>query len=250
MSQYLQGLAAGQRFRENQEERRDTQATTLVNSLMPYTENYQFKDDKSMNVDFKTVLPDKFLEFVGVKRTESGELDYSGLKSIDENFYIIDNNDLAAHTMNSLSTARSYTDINDGKTKQGTVKNIRIHKDTKAIHFDLLTDQGLVPKTLGFSNDPKDIVMATDLDGFRSIFNTAIRQTFRNSDQGSYSGQSQILGESRAKFGDTPLPGSEGPGGNALDSIAYFDNQVSLGNMKPAEAFRNMVLIGTEIDTL
>lgn len=250
MSQYLTGLAAGQRFRENQEERRDEQASTLVNSLTPYTQNYQFGEDGKAKVDFRTVPEDKFLELTGIKRTESGELDYSNLKSLDENFYVIDNNDLAASAMNSLSTARSYTDINTGKTKEGTVKNIRIHKDTKAIHFDLLTEQGLVPKTLGFSNDPKDIVMATDLEGFRSIFNTALRQTFRNSGQGKLAGQSFVAGENYKKYGNQPLSDSGSPTGNALDTIAYFDNQVTLGNMKPIEAFKNIVNIGTEIDNV
>jgi len=250
MSQYLTGLAAGQRFRENQEERRDEQASTLVNSLTPYTQNYQFGEDGKAKVDFKTVTPDKFLELTGIKQTDSGELDYSNLESIDENFYKVNNNDLITDTINSLSTARSYTDINTGKTKEGKVVAVRVNKNSGAIHYDLKTDQGIVPKTLGFSNDPKDIVMSSDLDGFRTLFNTAVRQTFRNSGQGSLAGQSFIAGENYKKYGNQPLPGSGSPTGNALDTIAYFDNQVTLGNMKPIEAFKNIANIGTEIDNV
>tara|TARA_B100000902_G_scaffold260268_1_gene246498 strand:- start:10428 stop:12566 length:2139 start_codon:yes stop_codon:yes gene_type:complete len=251
MSQYLSGLAAGQRFREDQEERRDTQATKLVNLLTPYTKNYKFGDDGSEQEDFKDVSSDNFLKLTGIKRTESGELDYSGLKSIDENFYQVNNNDLITRTINSLSTARSYTDINDQKTKEGTVVNVRVNKSNGAIHYDLKTDQGIVPKTLGFSNDPKDVVMSSDLEGFRTLFNTAVNATYFNSKQASYEGQYQVAADNFKKFGGKPLPGSEGPGGNALESIAYFDRQVSLGNMKPAEAFQAIGMIGTEIsDTI
>lgn len=250
MSQYLTGLAAGQRFRENQEERRDKQASTLVNSLTPYTQNYQFGEDGEAKVDFRTVTPDKFLELTGIQKTDSGELDYSNLESIDDKFYKVNNNDLITDTINSLSTARSYTDINTQKTKEGKVVAVRVNKKNGAIHYDLKTDQGIVPKTLGFSNDPKDIVMSSDLDGFRTLFNTAVRQTFRNSGQGALAGQSFVAGENYKKYGNQPLSGSGSPTGNALDTIAYFDNQVALGNIKPIEAFKNIANIGTEIDNV
>ena len=73
------------------------------------------------------------------------------------------------------------------------VVGVRINKNNGAIHYDLKVDQRIVPKTLGFSNDPKDIIMSSDLAGFRGIVNTAVRHTFRNSRQGAEYGRASVL---------------------------------------------------------
>ena len=52
--------------------------------------------------------------------------------------------------LNSSPTATTYTDINTGEKAKGKIVNIR-EQDGK-ITFDIQGKQGIVPKTLGFSN--------------------------------------------------------------------------------------------------
>ena len=245
MSSYYQGLAAGQRFRAEQEDRQEDNASDIINNISRYTQNLVINPEDGTS--YKDISPEKFNELIGLKIGEDGTADYSGMKSLNEDFVQVNNNDLVTSILNSLSVSRLHTD-QDGNTKKGEVVGVRINKNNGAIHYDLKVDQRIVPKTLGFSNDPKDIIMSSDLAGFRGIVNTAVRQTFRNSRQGAEYGRASVLSEAKKEFGTNLANEREAEqDGDAVDTINILNQEIEAGNIPLLQGANEIIQIGTLI---
>ena len=147
-------LARAEQIKDLREERKKRDADTLMGSISPYIQEVSLEEE---GVKFANVDEANFnkLIFGTEERGDLADLESYG---DSKDFVKPKEHDLMLEFVNSLSTARSYTDIYGDQTKEGDVVGIRMNKNNGAIHYDLKTDQGLVPKTLGFSNDPKDIV--------------------------------------------------------------------------------------------
>ena len=151
--------------------------------------------------------------------------------------------------LNSSPTATTYTDINTGERAKGKIVNIR-EQDGK-ITFDIQGKQGIVPKTLGFSNDPKDIVMATDREGLRTMVNaivqgsgnrlTAAKKGFGSRTQGILT--NEVARQNLANDQLRKLEDAE----NAPDAIGILEDQVDAG-MDPREAFAMITQIATDFN--
>ncbi len=237
---YLSGLAASRAERKDTEDRAESEANVLMGTLSPYLDHIDIVETgkKYANVseeNFHTMMygegnPDKDLSKL--------ELMGDGTKFVKPKEH-----DTMVEFINSLSTARSYTDM-DGKTVEGEVVGIRINPKNGNIHYDIKGDQGVVPKTLGFSNDPNDVVMTSDTESFRTLFNTAVRKTDLNSNAAALRQRGQTLLATQEKYGTNVLnkPVEEM---DAEEQIDYFDQQVKLGKMSPVEAAEKIVAIGS-----
>ena len=99
-----------------------------------------------------------------------------------------------------------------------------------------------MPKTLGFSNDPKDIVMSSDLEGFRTLFNTATRKVNADSAAGALRRPITSLLGSLKEY-DKNVLGEDGP----VEYTNELDGKVARGEISPSEAFGQMSLINSAI---
>ena len=139
---YLSGLAASRAERKDTEDRAESEANVLMGTLSPYLDHIDIVETgkKYANVseeNFHTMMygegnPDKDLSKL--------ELMGDGTKFVKPKEH-----DTMVEFINSLSTARSYTDM-DGKTVEGEVVGIRINPKNGNIHYDIKGDQGVVPK--------------------------------------------------------------------------------------------------------
>jgi len=231
-----------EQFKDLKEARKKRDANALMGSLSPYLQEVSL--DVS-SPDFANIDETNFNKMMfGKEKVEDQIAEYENLESYGAggNFVKPKEHDLMVDVVNSLSTARSYTDIGTGKTREGEVVGIRINKTNGAIHYDLKTDQGIVPKTLGFSNDPKDIVMSSDLAGFRTLFNTAVRKINADSSAESLRRQGSTLLAGNLKY-DKNVLGEEGP----VEYSNELDNKVARGEMVPSAAFVEMGQINSTI---
>ncbi len=259
MSSYYQGLAAGQAFREKQENREFLESGQILSNINPFTENIPMGEGDEFVKTYRNINEEKFNELIGLDK--DGKIDTTKMKQLENGFYQINNNDLSASVLNAMALNRSHTD-QDGNVQQGEVKNIRVRANDDgsvgAIHFDLKTKQGIVPKTLGFSNDPKDVVMSSDVPGFRAIFNTALRQIYRKSPQGKVGGVATVAMQVDKKF-DTNLenerrglgspPGESAEGGqfdgDHVDTIGHLSDKAARGEIGLTDAFAQITDIGS-----
>ena len=242
MSSYLAKVNAAEAIKDKREERKKRDADTLMGSLSPYIQEVSLGEE---GVKFANVDEANFNKLVfGTEEVNDLTAAYETLESYGDSkdFVKPKEHDLMVDTINSLSTARSYTDIYGNQTKEGDIVGVRINRNNGAIHYDLKTDQGLVPKTLGFSNDPKDIVMSSDLEGFRTLFNTATRKVNADSAAGALRRPITSLLGSLKEY-DKNVLGEDGP----VEYTNELDGKVARGEISPSEAFGEMSLINSAI---
>ena len=177
--------------------------------------------------------------------------------------------DKILQVLNSSGIATSYTDINTGEVAKGRIVGMR--QGPAGITFDIEGKQGIVPKTLGFSNDPKDIVMATDPEGLRGMVNTILqgmstRMTASNKGYGSRAqavamNQGVRLSQGLGQFKDAQGNFLD-PQGNivqdpmsilsqaesAPETFALLEDMTEAGLVSPNNAFELLTNIGTEFN--
>ena len=177
--------------------------------------------------------------------------------------------DKILQVLNSSGIATSYTDINTGEVAKGKIVGMR--QGPAGITFDIEGKQGIVPKTLGFSNDPKDIVMATDPEGLRGMVNTILqgmstRMTASNKGYGSRAQAiamnqgvrlSQGLGQFKDEQGNFLDPQGNvvqdpmsilSQAESAPETFALLEDMSEAGLITPNNAFELLTGIGTEFN--
>ena len=185
-----------------------------------------------------------YLSLTELKSQEYGSIDEDNFTKLYEN-----EPDKILKILNSSPTATTYTDINTGEKAKGRIVKVR-EQDGK-ITFDIQGKQGIVPKTLGFSNDPQDIVMATDREGLRTMVNgivqgsgnrlTAARQGYGSRTQGILT----IDAAQQNKDNDKKtLEEAE----SAPEAIGIIEDAVENGEMEPQNAFAMITQIATDFN--
>lgn len=187
-------------------------------------------------------------EFLAIKDDKFDEL----LKDKDKVLSII----------NSSPTATSYTDVVTGKTEKGKVVDFK--ETPNGIVFEVQGKQGIVPKTLGFSNDPNDVVMALDKEQFKTILDGLLQTAGqRLSSQGKSIGgsQTEALGivegvkkdkENSAlaaeREGQTADDGSIQNATSLPDAMVRVEKAVETEQMIPAQGFAMLAKMATDFN--
>lgn len=194
-------------------EQNDATARSAIEQLSPYVDFLDIENPDYMNMD-----KDKFDQL------------YKGDKA-----KLID-------LLNSSPTATSYKDINTQEIKKGKI--LDIVDDNGRISFKIQGEQGIVPKTLGFSNDPQDVVMFTDQEGLRTMANTILQS------------QSNRLTSARKGYGSRALGIANLQGIKLNDrleqaesvpeSTAIIEQAVEDGELDPAAGFEMMIEMGSD----
>jgi len=146
---------------------------------------------------------------------------------------------------NSSPLVTSYTDILTGETKRGKAVAFVID-DQDRISLQLEGEQGLVPKTLGFSNDPKDVVLFTNKKDMLGDVNMILL-----GNQATQSRGANTLGAATAD-GNAYMKGREDEK-SALDFLAEQNAAVESGEKPPGqvaqeiEAARELILGGIDL---
>ena len=246
---FTSGLAAGRNARKDREERQQTNADLLMTENSPYLDQLKITEtgDEYAQIDETNFNKMMFGD------VPEGEDPYENLELVGDGtkFLKPKEHDLMVKTINSLSTARSYTDVVTNKTVEGKVVGIRINPDTKAIHYDIETERGVLrPNTLGFSNDPKDVVMSSGVQDFRSLYNTALRQTEYNAGSSKVRRQAQTLLAGQERYGDNVLNmdiNNPPEGVSDQEYIAAVDYQVAIGKIPPVQGANLIINVGSRV---
>lgn len=193
--------------------RNDASARSVIESLSPYIDFLKTEDPDYMNM---------------------GKEKFDNLLDSDKEKLIT--------LLNSSPVATSYRDINTQETKKGKI--VDIVDDNGKISFAIQGEQGIVPKTLGFSNDPQDVVMFTDREGLRTMANTILQ------------GQSNRLTSQRKGYGSRAMANATLQGvrlSEALDqaesipeATTLIEQAVETGELQPAQAFEMLIEMGTD----
>mgnify|MGYP003133530843 FL=1 len=209
---------------------------SVVDELAPFIE---FMDLESEG--FGGISKENFSKALGEEVPLEGNDDFVTFKDADR----------IIRVLNLSPTATGFKDITTGNIEKGEIVGLRKNKDTGAITIDIKGKQGIVPKTLGFSNDPNDIVLALDDEGLRTTFNTILQ------------GQVNNLTSQRAGYGDRARGLAKKQGVELMqaqdkevllrkikesntpeEAIANTENAAEGGALEPAEAFAILSGIG------
>lgn len=187
-----------------------------------------------------------YVTFTDVEGTE-----YSGVSEDKFNELYEKEPDKILKILNSSPTATTYTDIETGEKAKGKIIGVR-EQDGK-ITFDIEGKQGIVPKTLGFSNDPKDIVMATDREGLRTMVNAIVQGSSNRltADRMGYGSRSQAVATNqvmRQNLANDRLKKLE-EAESAPEAIGIVEDQVEAGIIPPQQAFALITQIATDFNT-
>lgn len=202
----------------------DTQATQLLESVSPYIDILNIKDN------------DKFAQMSDVKFDQLFEEENGTQKIVD--------------ILNASPTATTYTDINTNKKEKGTIVGLR--EGPAGITFEIQGSQGIVPKTLGFSNDPEDIVMTTNREGLRTMVNTILQSKADRLTAGKkgFGSRTQAIATLDGISKNNQLSVSEqlDQAESAPEAVAIIESLVETGELEPPTAFQMIVDLGTEFN--
>lgn len=197
---------------QNMEQNQAT-ARSVIDSLSPYIDYLNVEDPNYMNMS---------------KEKFDNLLDNDKQKLIT--------------LLNSSPVATSYKDITTKETKKGRI--VDVIDDNGKISFAIQGEQGIVPKTLGFSNDPQDIVMFTDREGLRTMANTILQ------------GQSNRLTSARKGYGSRALANATLQGVRLNDrleqaesipeAMGIIEQGVEDGELEPAQGFEMLIQMGSD----
>ena len=120
-------------------------------------------DREQLEVLLESVSP--YIDLLNIKDNE----EYAQIDDVKFDQLFEEENGIQkiVNILNASPTATTYTDINSGQKEKGKIVGLR--EGPAGITFEIQGKQGIVPKTLGFSNDPQDIVMTTNREGLRTI---------------------------------------------------------------------------------
>lgn len=186
-----------------------------------------------------------YITFTDVEGTE-----YGGLSEDNFNKLYEKEPDKILKILNSSPTATTYTDIETGEKAKGKIIGVR--EQGGKITFDIQGKQGIVPKTLGFSNDPKDIVMATDREGLRTMVNAIVQGSSNRltAAQLGYGSRSQAVTTNqvvRQNLANQRLKKLE-EAESAPEAIGILEDQVEAGVIPPHQAFALITQIATDFN--
>ncbi len=202
----------------------DTQATQLLESVSPYIDILNIKDN------------DKFAQMSDVK--------------FDQLFDEKNGTQKIVNILNASPTATTYTDINTGEKEKGTIVGLR--EGPAGITFEIQGSQGIVPKTLGFSNDPEDVVMTTNREGLRTMVNTILQSKADRLTAGKkgFGSRVQAIATLDGISKNNQLSVSEqlDQAGSAPEAVAIIESLVETGELEPPTAFQMIVDLGTEFN--
>ena len=134
--------------------------------------------------------------------------------------------------LNSSNIASSYTDISTNKTERGSIVGINVDPEDGKISFSVQGKQGLVPKTLGFSNDPNDVVLFTNSKDMKDQLNTILL------------GQQAIRSKGAATLGAATQQGiAAAEDKTASETIADIEEQVANGEISPKDGAEQLEII-------
>ena len=134
--------------------------------------------------------------------------------------------------LNTSATATSYTDINTGKTEKGKIVGLNVDPEDGKISLSIQGKQGIVPKTLGFSNDPNDVVLFTNAADMKDQLNTILL------------GQQAKRSKGAATLGAATQQGiADAEDKNASETIAGIEADVESGKISPKEGAEQLEAI-------
>lgn len=202
----------------------DRRARELIESVSPYLDYLSIEDNE---------------KYAQIDKTKFEQL-YNEEGGIDKIIRI----------MNSSPTATTYTDINTGQKEKGQLVGLR--EGPAGITFEIQGKQGIVPKTLGFSNDPTDVVMATDKEGLRTMVNTILqsqsnRLTATRQGFGSRAESIATLSGIRA---NNQLSTAEklDQAESVPEAVGLIEGLVETEEIDPATAFQMIVDLGSKFN--
>ena len=237
--------------------------TTLanLNKAMAVGEQITSANDRTARQNIDAVSP--YLDFIDLEGEQYAQINEEKFAELYQKAP-----DKILQILNSSPTATSYKDIVDGTIAKGQIIGMR--EGPAGITFDIQGKQGIVPKTLGFSNDPEDIVMATDAEGLRGMVNTilqgqsnrltASRQGYGSRAMGIARNQGVRLSEGLAQFKDAEgnITNQQGQpvdpmsllsqAESAPEAIEIIEDLSEQGLVEPANAFEMLVKIGSDFN--
>ena len=220
----LSDMLTAQKLGAEIQSQNDAQAKVLLESVSPYIDVLSIKDN------------DKFAQISDVKFDQLFE-EKNGIQKIVD-------------IINSSPTATTYTDINTGKKEKGTLVGLR--EGPAGITFEIQGKQGIVPKTMGFTNDPEDVVMATNREGLRTMVNTILQSKADRLTAGKkgFGSRVQAIATLDGISKNNQLSVSEqlDQAGSAPEAVAIIESLVETGELEPPTAFQMIVDLGTEFN--
>lgn len=218
----------------------------------------QLKEKSNVSDDFLLESMSNYTSKLGV-----GTDEFLAIK--DDKFdELLEDKDKVLSIINSSPTATSYTDVVTGKTEKGKVVDYKITPN--GIVFEVQGKQGIVPKTLGFSNDPNDVVMALDKEQFKTILDGLLQTAGqRLSSQGISIGGSQtealgiVEGVKKDQANRESALAAQREGQNAddgsiqnatsiPDAMVRVEKAVETEQMSPAQGFAMLAKMATDFN--
>lgn len=206
-------------------EQNDRRAAEVIETVAPYIDYLSLED----NEKYAQISEDDFKKLYA---EEGGKEKILGI-------------------INSSPIATSYKDIETQKVEKG--KAVGINESDRGISFQIQTKQGIFPKTLGFSNDPKDVVMFTDLEGLRAMTNTILqRQSHRltGARKGFGSRAQAIANLSGIRASQQPTSISEklDQAESVPQAVDVVEGLVESGELDPAQGFEMLIEMGSNFN--
>tara|TARA_R100000231_G_scaffold67057_2_gene53775 strand:+ start:521 stop:2362 length:1842 start_codon:yes stop_codon:yes gene_type:complete len=204
-------------------EQNDRRAAEVFESVAPYVDTLSLDD----NQKYAQITEDRFKELLA----EPG------------------GKEVILGVINSSPIATSYKDINTQKVEKGRV--IDFKETDQGIAFEVETKQGVFPKTLGFSNDPKDVVMFTDTEGLRAMTNTILqRQSYRltGSRKGFGSRVQALTTLGGIEASQNPISQKLEQAGSVPEAVDVIEGLVESGELDPAQGFELLIEMGSDFN--
>lgn len=151
--------------------------------------------------------------------------------------------------INSSPIATSYKDINTEKVEKGRVVDFK--QTDQGIVFEVETPQGIFPKTLGFSNDPKDVVMFTNEDGLRTMTNTILQKQanrLTGSRKGFGSRVQALTTVGGIRADQNPISQKLDQAESVPEAVDVVEGLVESGELDPAQGFEMLIEMGSNFN--
>ena len=220
----LSDILTAQKIGSQIKSQNDSTAAQVIETVAPYVEYLELED----NTKYAQMSEDDFKQLLA---EEGGKDRLIGI-------------------LNSSPIATSYKDINTGQTEKG--KLVGINETDKGIAFDIETKQGIFPKTMGFTNNPEDIVMFTNTEGLRTMANSILQKhSHRLTAQGKPLGQrAQAIATLDGIRKNESLSISEQleAAGSVPEAVDVIEGLVENGELDPAQGFEMLIQMGSEFN--
>lgn len=220
----LSDILTAQKIGSQIKSQNDSTAAQVIETVAPYIEYLKLED----NEKYAQISEDDFKKLLA---EEGGKERILGI-------------------INSSPIATSYKDINTGQVEKGKI--VAFNETPDGIAFDVQTKQGLFPKTMGFSNDPEDIVMFTNYEGLRTMTNSILQKhSHRLTAQGKPLGQrAQAIATLDGIREDKRLSIAEklDAAGSVPEAVDVIEGLVESGELDPAQGFEMLIEMGSDFN--